>query len=90
MGQSHVLEWLKNQRLKGVDYYFTPKEIYKGLRYESIIYTKFDQLNDDIYKLLTFDFLEARSVHFKNKNKKGIFQHRVELAYRIRKTYCKK
>jgi len=37
MGQIEVFDWLKNQRMTGVEDFFSPKEVFKGMVQSGII-----------------------------------------------------
>jgi len=79
MGQIEVYEFLKTQRLKGDDDYFSAKNIYDGLKAQAIDPVSKTCLYAALIQLERFDYVEVKM--------SGKFRdwHRL---YRLKKKYC--
>jgi len=74
MGQQEVLEWLREQRKSG-DNWFTTKEIKEAMREKGLSNGCIIKVYDNLYKLTSFDIIECRGV--------GLWDHHKEFrAYK--------
>ena len=84
MGQDQVFQWLKDQREMGIDEYFDPVEITKGLKNQGLSNGQLHGIRGDCFKL----WMQGNGcIEMKDFDRKGITNWMKR--FRIKKQYCR-